>query len=151
MNWKQQIHFVKLNTQPVRWQEREEPHYHSRFQHVSDVHQFTWCDLLRNISPYSSVSKLRLLWQFAFNKELISPIQICYILYFIHTTASGQLIFLIKTSSVKRAQKTEHGFPLSEDRHWVTHRNILQFDGLHISTLTMGYVQEEPLKNNGFL
>ena len=136
MNWKQQIHFVKLNTQPVRWQDREEPHYHSRFQHVSDVHQFTWCDLLRNTSPYLSVSILWLLSQFVFNKELIYPIHNCYILSLIHTTASGQLsFFLNKTSSTYRLNKTEHAFPLPEDRHWVTHRNILQLDTVFIFLL----------------
>jgi len=101
VNLKQQIHFVKLNTQPVRRQEREEPHFHSRFQHVSDVYQFTWCDLLRNISPYLSVSIFWLLWQFVFNKELVSPIEICYLPSLIHTTPSGHgSFFLIKTSSV---------------------------------------------------
>lgn len=152
MNCKQRFHFVKLNTQPVRWLKREEPHFHSRFQHVSDVHQFAWCDLLHKISPYLSVSILWHLWQFVFNKELISPIQICYILSLIHTTASGQFSFLlIRTSSIRRAQ--QNGTRISFTwRQTLSHppKYLTVLRCLHIYTLTEGYAQEEPLQNYGF-
>lgn len=75
----------------MRQQERADPHYHSRFQHIPDVHQFTWCDLLQAISPYLPVSILWYLLSFVLNKQLTSHAQICYILSLIHITVSCQL------------------------------------------------------------
>jgi len=96
VNWKQQIHFANLNKQ--RDDRREKSIITTRAFSMSQ----TSINLLGVIYCATlSVSILWLLWQFVFNKELISPIQICYILSLIHTTALGQLsFFLIKTTSV---------------------------------------------------